>query len=205
MAKETILFIDGENFLFSVARILKEKGLIRHKSEIQKLSMQSIIDSALKSFTINKTKFYAGKINVPKHVPDLVVKSNLLAESQRRLKRSLENQGIEFILSGHVRLQDTKVEKGKLIGVFKEKGTDVRVAVDMVSLACDKQLEAALILSSDSDMQPAIKELAKRGVKVVYVGFENSINAGLTQTTTQTVLISASEIVDAWEIANPAE
>lgn len=126
MQKETILFIDGENFLFSAAKILKAEGLIKHKSEIKKLSVNTLVETALKDFTVDKSKFYAGKIHIPKQYPELVPKSNLIAESQRRLKRSLVNEGIEFIMSGHVRLQDTKTNaQGKLEGIFKEKGTDV--------------------------------------------------------------------------------
>lgn len=201
-----MLFIDGENFLFSVAKILKSQGLIKHKSEIQKFSINSLIKDALLDFSIHRSLFYAGKIHIPKQFPELAVKSSIVAESQRRLKRYMSNEGVEFITSGHVRLQDTKVdEHGKMRGIFKEKGTDVRIAVDMVSLACDKKLETALILSSDSDMQPAVKEMRRRNVKVVYVGFENGVNAGLSQTTDQTVLLRSSEIIAAWEKANPAQ
>ena len=201
--KETIVFIDGENFLFSVAKVLKAKGLIKHKSDIKKYSITDIVQSALKDFAVDKTKFYAGKINIPIKHPTLVPKSRLIAESQRRLKRSLINQGVEFIMAGHVRLQDTKQENGHLVGVFKEKGTDVRVAVDMLSLACDKVIDTAIIMSSDSDMQPAVKELKARGVTVVYVGFENTINAGLSKTTDKTILIRQSEVITAWHAANP--
>lgn len=204
MAKQTVLFIDGENFMFAVAAMLKSQGLIKHKSEIINFSINSIIESALKDFKIDTTNFYAGKIHIPKQVPELVAKSNMIAEAQRRLKRSLSNEGINYIMAGHVRLQDTKNDgNGKIQGVFKEKGTDVRIAVDMVALACDKNLETALLLSSDSDMQPAVKELTKRGISVVYIGFESGINAGLSITTSKTVVIRSSEVIDAWNKANP--
>ncbi len=197
--KETVLFIDGENFLFPVAEILRARGIIQRKSDIKNYSIVSLIQSALKSFTISKTKFYAGKIHIPMTYPALVKKSELLAESQRRLKRSLTNQGVEFIIAGNVRLQNITNGANP---VFKEKGTDVRLAVDMLSMACDKILDTAILLSSDSDMQPAVKELKLRGVTVVYVGFENRINAGLSQTTHKTILLREGEIVDAWNVSN---
>lgn len=203
MGKETVLFIDGENCLFAVAEILKANGLIKHKSEIQKFSIKSIVQSALSTYRVDRINFYAGKINIPMHVPELVGKSNMIAESQRRLKRSLMGQGINYIMAGHVRLQDTKTDaSGHVQGVFKEKGTDVRIAVDMVAGACDDGIGTALLLSSDSDMQPAVKESKKRGVTVVYIGFENSINAGLSKTSNKTIIIRANEVVDAWNVAN---
>jgi uncharacterized LabA/DUF88 family protein len=204
--RETVLFIDGENFLFSVAEVLKNTNRIKHKSQITRLSINSLVSSALKDFNVGKVKFYAGKIHIPNDVPELVEKSKIVAETQRRLKRYLTNENIEFILSGHVRLQDTKVNhRGKLHGVFKEKGTDVKIAVDMISLSCDSLIEVALLLSSDSDMQPAVKEMIKRGVTVVYIGFENHVNVGLSKTTSKTVILRQSEILDAWDIANPPQ
>lgn len=201
--KQTVLFIDGENFLFPIAKVLKAKGLIHHKSDIKKYSIKSLIESALKEIAIDTTKFYAGKINIPTSYPDLIQKSHVLAESQRRLKRSLMNQGVEFVTAGNVRLQDTKQVGNRLVGVFKEKGTDVRMAVDMLSMACDGVLETAILLSSDSDTQPAVKELKRRDVTVIYVGFANKVNAGLSQTTDKTILIRETEVVDAWHEANP--
>jgi uncharacterized LabA/DUF88 family protein len=73
----------------------------------------------------------------------------------------------------------------------------------MVASACDKALKTVLLMSSDSDMQPAVKELTKRGVPVVYIGFESSVNAGLSTTTSKTIIIRASEVIDAWDVANP--
>lgn len=201
--KQTVLFIDGENFLFSVAKLLKDANVISHKSDIKRYSIKTIIEKALKDFQIDQIKFYAGKINIPTKYPALLPKSYIIADSQRRLKRSLTNQGIEYIMAGNVRLQDIKQENGRQVGVFKEKGTDVRVAVDMLSLACDNNLGTAILLSSDSDMQPAVKELKARGVTVIYVGFENKVNAGLSTTTYKTVLIRRSEVMDGWEAANP--
>src|SRR3989344_287539 len=161
--KKTVLFIDGENFLFSIARFLKAGKKIQHKSDIRNISIGSIIKSALSDYSVATTKFYAAKIHVYNEHPELLDKSSLIAESQRRLKRALINQDVEFIVSGHVRLQELVRDKnGKVTrGIFKEKGTDVQIAIDMLSMACDGLLDTALLLSSDSDMQPAVKELKK--------------------------------------------
>jgi uncharacterized LabA/DUF88 family protein len=190
MSKRSVLYIDGENCMFAVAEILKSQGLIRHKSEIHKFSIQTIVQSALSGYKVDKINFYAGKINIPKQVPELVPKS-------------LTNEGVDYIMAGQVRLQDTKTDAaGNVQGVFKEKGTDVRIAVDMVAHACDDSIQTALLLSSDSDMQPAVKELKRRSVTVVYIGFENSVNDGLSTTTDKTIIIRATDVVAAWNAAN---
>lgn len=112
---------------------------------------------------------------------------------QRILKTNLEKQGIEFILAGNVRPQSVKVD-GKSKIIFKEKGVDVRIAVDLVSLSCDKAIDIAILCSSDSDLQPAVAEARKRGIEVIYLGFETNLNKGLTYTTNRTVLFRNNEI-----------
>ena len=79
--------------------------------------------------------------------------------------------------------------------IFKEKGVDVRIGVDMIALACDKKFDSIILGSSDSDLQPAIKEVIKRGVECIYLGFETKPNKGMTCTTSRTILIRNSEVL----------
>lgn len=77
-----------------------------------------------------------------------------------------------------------------------QKGVDVRIAVDMVSLSCDKKVKEIILGSSDSDLQPAISEVRKRQASCVYLGFEAQPNKGLTYTTNRTLLIRNSEVFE---------
>lgn len=197
--KKCVLFVDGENFLFRVSEILKDEKKIKHKSDITHFDLVQLCANALSDFVIAEKRFYAARLHVYKDHPGLIKKSQAIVESQRRLKRNLSNQGVDFIISGHVRLQEVLKTNGKSQAVFKEKGTDVQIAVDMVAGACDGALETALLLSSDSDMQPAVSELKKRGVKIVYIGFEQQPNAGLSAKCDRTILLRKKEIIEAWE------
>ena len=87
------------------------------------------------------------------------------------LKTHLQNQGFEVVLAGRVRGHIEKCIRGHKILTFREKGVDVRIAVDMVTLACDKELKTAIIGSSDSDLQPAILELKKEELKEFILAF----------------------------------
>jgi len=111
-------------------------------------------------------------------------------EEQRRLKTHLEASGFEVVLAGQVRGQGEGRHK-----VFKEKGVDVRIAVDMVAGACDGGASELIVASSDSDLQPAIHEVTKRGVRCVYLGFELNPNKGLTYTTGRAILIRNAEVL----------
>lgn len=184
-----VLFIDGENFLHKVEDVLKRKGFNKSKIDLAQVDFNKLFKDLFKGFKIQRKIFYVAKLHLH---PETKKKSEKLIKFQRKLRNSLVNQGYEFIIAGNVRAQkvDNKI-------VFREKGVDVKIAVDLVSLACDKKLSTAILCSSDSDLQPAIKEVRERNVEVVYLGFENSPNRGLTYTTNRTILLRSSEIVEA--------
>ena len=191
--KSTALFIDGENFIAKVEKVIEEEGLSFKKVDITKIRINELMQSVFKDLTIHESRFYSAKLRVH---PETKEKSLYLINKQRALKTTLEKEGLSFVIAGNVRGQHVTVD-GVTKLVFKEKGVDVKMAVDMVSMCCDGELDTAIICSSDSDLQPAITELKKRGVTVIYLGFGMSPNKGLTYSTDRTVLFRNTEIVEA--------
>jgi uncharacterized LabA/DUF88 family protein len=198
------MYIDGENFLFKVADILQQSKIIKEKSDITKLKLSYIKNETLEMHKINSVQFYAAKLHQYSNSKSLEKKSGILIESQRRLKRYLENDGVKFIMSGHVRLQNyVAARKGMREKVtFKEKGVDVRLAIDIMVDVCDKKVKTVYLLSSDSDMIPVVREVRARGAKVVYVGFGTMPNLGLIATCNQTILLQKADIIEAYKSAN---
>lgn len=183
----TIVFVDGENFVYKIEKVLRKEKIKINKINIQDIKLKDLISIALKrGVDIN---FYAARL---KFYPETPRKSKQLIDTQRRFRNTLREQGINFIYSGYVRAR----KEGERM-VFKEKGVDVKIAVDMVSMACDKRYEMIVLCSSDSDLQPAVAEAKARGVKIVYLGFDIEPNKGLIYTTDKTVLFKNSEIVSA--------
>ena len=187
MAK-SVLFIDGENFLHKVEEVLKEEGVERNKDRLTLIDLNKLFEKALQGFDISRKIFYAARLHLH---PETKKKSEELIKLQRKLRNNLVKQGYEFVIAGNVRAQKV----GERI-VFREKGVDVKIGVDMTSLACNKKVETAILCSSDSDLQPAITELKERGVEVVYLGFENNPNKGLTFTTNRTILLRNPEVIE---------
>lgn len=186
---KSILFIDGENFLHKIDEVFKAEGLVKDRGKLASINLNLLFKDPLKGLSISKKIFYAAKLYFD---PETKKKSEELIKSQRKLRNNLVAEGYEFVIAGNVR--------GQKVGdkiVFREKGVDVRIGVDLVSLACDKKLETAILCSSDSDLQPAIAELKKRDVEVVYLGFETNPNRGLTYTADRTILLRNHEILAA--------
>lgn len=188
---QNILFIDGRNFISKASYVLNPS----HKKDINidfsAYNFSGLFDKVLAGIKLDKKIFYLGKLE--KH-SDTKDKSDELIYKQRLLKLNLEKYGFEVVLTGRVRGHIERCPKGHEVLTFKEKGVDVKMAVDMMTLACNNKLKIAVIGSSDSDLQPAVLELKNYKVQSIYLGFESQPNKGLTYTTDRTILIRNSEL-----------
>jgi len=190
---QTILFIDGENFLHKVEDVLKKERVKIKKGDLSKIDLNLLLRKTLEKYKITKKIFYAARLHSHKKT---INKSEELISFQRYLKANLEKQGFEFLIAGNVRAQEVPVDRRTKV-IFREKGVDVKIAVDLVAFSADKVLKTAILCSSDSDLQPAVEEARKRSVEVVYLGFELQPNKGLIYTTNRAVLFRNSEILEA--------
>ena len=193
---KSIILIDGENFRKKIGDVLNAESINSSSANILDIKLKDLMSKVFKPYKnikISQINYYSAKLKV---YPKTKKKSLQLIAEQRHLKNTLENQGVKFIMAGNVRAQEEKDKSGKVKRVtFKEKGVDVRIAVDMVSIACDRKFDTVILCSSDSDVQPAVTEAKRRGIKVVYLGFSLNPNKGLIFTTDQTVLFRNPEIL----------
>lgn len=95
-------------------------------------------------------------------------KSKQLMANQQKLISHLKNQGWE-IGFGHILKTDD----------YHEKGVDVLMATDMLVGAYENLFDAVILVSSDTDLIPAIKKARSKGKKVEYVGFSQRPSYGL--------------------------
>jgi uncharacterized LabA/DUF88 family protein len=184
---KTVLFVDGENFQKKVKQAFKAQKLAWDDHRFGRLQLRDMMRSAMPEFKIDTYRYYVAKLHV---YPETKEKSEELVALQRSLKTNLEKQKVQFVMSGNVRMYP--LAKNQFL--FKEKGVDVRLAVDAVGLAADKKLKTAIICSSDSDMQPVVQELKRRKVRVIYLGFQVQPNRGLIFTCDETVLLRNNEL-----------
>lgn len=194
----TYLLIDGQNFLNYIRENLLREGKIT-KEEIgnidwRNFDFKGLFDEVFKDFSINRKLFYLSKIV---KYNETLEKSEKLIKRNRELKTYLIQQGFEVIVAGKVRGYFDEERKPH----FHEKGVDVRIGVDMITFSLiDKVADRIILASSDSDIQPAIKIISKRGgTELVYLGFEISSNKGLAYTMNRKRLIRGQEVVRAYK------
>ncbi len=84
-------------------------------------------------------------------------------DNQRKLLSHLKKQKINYTL-GYLLKTDGKLH---------EKGVDVQIAVDILVTAYEKIADHIIIISSDTDLEPAIKKAISKGVTIEYIGFKH--------------------------------
>ncbi|MBP6881149.1 MAG: NYN domain-containing protein [Candidatus Pacebacteria bacterium] len=177
-----IAFIDGENTKGRIKDVF-----IKHKRPIPDWStydFEGLFDEAFKLYIVTDRRFFRA---LPKRHDDIPQESEALLIAYRNLGGHLNRQGFTVMKAGTLRADYRN--DGDAKPRYREKGVDVSLAVSMVSLACDRQLEKAYLVASDSDYQPAVAEVRRRGKKVIYVGFEVNPNLGLIAKTDDRIII----------------
>ena len=199
-SQPTIVYIDGENLLHRAEEVLSARRLITHKTDITHLDISWLMRQVLPEYDQLLIRYYGTKLKLSGIVDQqLKEKAERMVESQRRLKRDLTKQGIDFITSGNLKLRDGQTCRkcGHQEPVFQEKGVDVKLAVDMMQ---DEPLRLkAVLVSSDSDLLPALRALVSKGSETTYVAYEASVNRALVAMTSGLRTYTSRQLVDAFE------
>ena len=105
-----------------------------------------------------KQHYYIGAIREESNNP----KSKILMINQQKLISSLKKQGWQISL-GHML---------KTNG-YHEKGVDVQIAVDILIGAYEDFYDTLILVSSDTDLIPALDKARDKNKKVEYIGFSH--------------------------------
>ncbi len=64
-------------------------------------------------------------------------------------------------------------------GSYHEKGVDVQLAVDLLVGAYENTYDTAIVISSDTDLIPAMHKVKELGKDVEYIGFSHEPSLAL--------------------------
>lgn len=169
--ERTIILIDGSNFYFK----LKDLGLYTldfHFSAFIKLlaSNREVIQNA----------YFVGEVrtNGTAHVQRLY-------NNQQKLIARLKNHGVRYQF-GYLLKSD---------GKFHEKGVDVHIAVAILVAAYENLADRIILISSDTDLIPAIAKAQEKGKIVEYVGFSHKISLAMTRSCRETRTLTCVDLL----------
>jgi uncharacterized LabA/DUF88 family protein len=95
---------------------------------------------------------------------------------------AMRNQQVNLFNNLQSKRQRFVVQRGYIMenkGVYHEKGVDVKIAVDLLASAYENHYDAAILLSSDTDLIPAIRKVRTLGKAVEYIGFAHRPSLGI--------------------------
>lgn len=169
-----LILIDGSNF-YHRAQEIGVSTFVRfdhHRFAEWLAEGREIVDKIYYTGVIRKNP---GDPNSPKLVSD-----------QQRLFAHLESPAQGFtVFRGHVMKQP---------GQYKEKGVDVKIAVDIVLKAVKNQYDTVILVSSDTDLIPAIEAIKEFGKRVEYVGFSHRQSFGMLKAAASSRLLRKQEL-----------
>lgn len=201
---KTIVYIDGQNFLYKAAEVLISAGRIEDKQDLNKISVRSLMENVLgeKDLVI---KFYGAKLKTYNNTPEIQQKSIRMIDSNRKLKNTLNNEKIQCIDGGKLKLRDGDkcVECDHQTVKFQEKGVDVKIAVDLILDSQQDYVNRQVLVSSDTDLIPAVKVIRSNSKDLVYVGFSDKMTHALSREASETQTFRDQEIINAFDLLNP--
>jgi uncharacterized LabA/DUF88 family protein len=169
--ERALILIDGSNFYFKL-RDLKLHQLLT-------FDFSSFAHSLSRNRTLVKATYYIGKVRT-----DGTGKTNNMLADQQRLFSYLKKHQFTYSL-GYLLKSD---------GKFHEKGVDVQIAVDMLVAAYENLCERIYLVSSDTDLIPAIQKAQEKGKTVVYVGFSHQISHALVANCKETQTLTKEQL-----------
>ncbi len=202
----TQVYIDGQNFIYKAADILIEAGKIQDKDELTKIDIRGIVENIFgRGVSIT---YYGAKVKVRKDKgEDIRQKTVRFSDVSRRIRNTLNAQNIRYNESGKLKVRDSDICKNCSHHDLRmqEKGVDVGIAVDMVVDALQHKAEKLVLVSSDTDLLPAVKAAKAAGANVTYVGFSNKTTKAIVAESHETEIIRDREIIDAFDKLNPPQ
>jgi len=145
---QAFAFFDGQNVYRSVKRMY---GCTHPNYDPLKLAQQICTNQG---WQLKETRFYTG-------VP-IASEAPLWHHFWRAKFAQMRRDGI-IVFSRELRYQDEEVSLPNghtcLVRVGKEKGIDVRIAIDIIRLAHQRVYDVAIIFSQDQDLSEVAKEI----------------------------------------------
>lgn len=190
------VLIDGENLRHQLAYVLYAHKKIIHKNDYFNFDLLGFLKEILHSNDLEIT-YYTTRIRQPAVKIPIKLKKQITAisMSNRRWIADLTNQGITVEKAGYLRVRESNacVHCGKKTLVLQEKGVDVRVATDLVlSKDTDKQV---VLVSSDSDLTPAMEAAKHSGIYIRYVCYSAWLNRSVASQAHRTITFDDEVVI----------
>ena len=172
--KRVAIYIDGSNLYYK----LRDLEL----TNITYFDYSGLSGWLARDRTIISKRYYIGVVRAKENDE----KGQVLRKNQQRLFNHLYSPSQGFIVKqGYLMKND---------GVYHEKGVDVKIAVDLLVGAYEDMYDTAILISSDTDLIPAIQKIKHLGKEVEYIGFSHKPSLALQKYASLTRLMIKEDL-----------
>lgn len=185
--EKLVIFVDGSNYYHSLKKAFNKTNV-----DFQKLS-----DFLSSNYNLVKIYYYSAPLlwqENPKQYSkqqkyfeklkqvkrlDLILgrlekrknaKLEQIKQKYNLLLSNLDNNISKESISQFYKIKD-ELESYSKYGTKVEKGVDVNLAVDLVTLSYENKYDVAMVISNDGDFEPSVKKAQLYGKKVYNVKF----------------------------------
>lgn len=183
----TIVLIDGENLTYGLRELITYPTDKANRSLIEGYDYRGLLEEIMSDVHIDQISWFGARLRVYNETPELETKCRLVISNQAKLVNDLHYQQIQFVKVGYLRCHPTNDDNTEFKLV--EKGVDVGLAVELISRA-NPDTEIVLV-SSDTDLIPAIKKAKQLGAKITFISYENRPIVSISRLSDRTRIITA--------------
>jgi uncharacterized LabA/DUF88 family protein len=166
------VFIDGSNFYFK----LKDLGL----HSLLEFDFSSFAQYLVGDGRVVRSTYYIGKIRT-----DGSKKAEKMLADQQKLFANLKKHDLRYSL-GYLLKSD---------GEYREKGVDINIAVDMLVVSYENLCDRIILVSSDTDLLPAVQKAKEKGKVVEYVGFSHQPSVAMVANCNHSRLLTKQDLL----------
>jgi len=169
--KRCFILVDGSNFYFKL-KDLKLQYLLN-------FDFSGFAKSLSGKHTIIRCIYYVGAVKT-----DGTKRTQEIFNNQRKLLAHLKKNNFNYSLGYLLK------SKGR----FHEKGVDVNIAVDMLVASYENLCDRIILISSDTDLLPAVKKAREKGKIVEYIGFSHQPSLAMIANCSKSRLLKKEDL-----------
>jgi len=171
--EKVLILIDGSNLYHRLREIFNRSSMSL------KFNYDGLIKNLIGNRKLVAKRYYIGAIRAKPNDK----KGQKLRKNQQRLFAILKKSKWE-------------IYRGFILKTngYHEKGVDVKIAVDLVVGAYENFYDTAILVSSDTDLLPAIDVVLRRKKKVEYIGFGHKPSFALQKHCSESRLLTKVDL-----------
>ncbi len=146
--KKAMVYVDGFNLYF---------GILQGSPNLKWLNLQSFMDFLRPDEEVVGVRYFTAMVDPQKH-------QSVSRDRQKRYLQALGSCSRIKVVNGKYQMREVscRARCGDRYEVPEEKKTDVGIAVQMISDAIDGLMDRIVLVSGDSDLEPAVEWIRKR-------------------------------------------